>query len=80
MLIKNNQYSGESFECPTDSKTNALVKEIKGLIIQILTEHRSGLSLAQIPLQLKKRFSKSYNIQALGFPKLKNLLATMPEL
>jgi hypothetical protein len=29
---------------------------------------------------LKKNFSKSYNIQKLGFSKLKNLLVTMEEI
>lgn len=45
----------------------------------MLNSHRSGLSLAQIPILLKKNFSKSYNIQKLGFSKLKNLLVTMEE-
>lgn len=48
-------------------------------MILLLDQHKHGLSLAQIPILLRKHYNKTYNIQALGYPKLKNLLCSMEE-
>jgi len=47
--------------------------------LKILEQHKNGISLAQIPIFMRKTYGKTYNFQALGFPKLKNLLASMDE-
>ena len=80
LLIKNNQYQNEQEQNIADDGNKQKIEELKSQIISLLQSHRSGLSLAQIPILLKKNFSKSYNIQKLGFSKLKNLLVTMEEI
>ena len=55
------------------------LKLIKQAIIEMLAENPEGLSLAQIPQFLRRKISFSYNLVDLGFPKLKNLLATMTD-
>mmetsp|Transcript_7372 Transcript_7372/g.7229 ORF Transcript_7372/g.7229 Transcript_7372/m.7229 type:complete len:705 (-) Transcript_7372:36-2150(-) len=48
-------------------------------ILDLLKENRTGISLAQLPQNLKKKLNFSYDITELGFSKLKDLLLTMPE-
>ena len=79
LLIKNNQYSGFNKDQSQDTKSEEMIKEIKSQLIELLQYHKTGLSLAQIPILYKKKFGNPLNIQVLGFPKLKNLLATMEE-
>lgn len=81
LLIKNNQFNvNDEGKTKKEEKENEKkVVQLKSQIIELLSDNRKGLSLAQIPLLLKKRYREVYNIQALGFPKLKNLLTTMKE-
>lgn len=44
-----------------------------------MKENPQGIALAQIPQFLKMRTPFSFNLQDLGFPKLKNFLASLPE-
>lgn len=53
--------------------------EVKKGILDLLRENRSGISLAQLPQNLKKRLNFSYDITELGFSKLKDLLLTMSD-
>ena len=76
LLIKNNQYQSEKDTNLADAKNKGKIDELKGQIINLLKNHKTGLSLAQIPILLKKTYTKTYNIQTLGFPKLKNLPET----
>jgi hypothetical protein len=57
------------------------VRTIQVALINILLENQfeSTLSLAQIPLFLKKSINFSYNLQELGFSKLKNLIMTLSD-
>lgn len=79
LLIRNNQYDGVCSNTSTEAKNSKKVEILKEQILSLLRENKNGLSLAQIPLMLKNKYKKTYNIQSLGFPKLKNLLATMDE-
>lgn len=46
----------------------------------MLNEQKSvGISLAQLPLNLKRRLNFSFDISELGFAKLKDLLQSMPD-
>lgn len=79
LLIRNNQFDNTSLNASSEAKNAKKISILKEQILSLLRENKGGLSLAQIPLLLKNKFKKSYNIQSLGFPKLKNLLATMDE-
>jgi hypothetical protein len=79
LLIKNNKFENEKSNEACDAKNSKRVEQLKSQIISLLKENKQGLSLAQIPLMIKKKYNQSYNIQSLGFPKLKNLLVTMEE-
>ena len=52
---------------------------LKSTILSILSKCEEGVSLAQLPMHLKKAVKFSYNLSDLGFAKLKDLLATIPE-
>lgn len=52
---------------------------IKTTILSILEKSKEGVSLAQLPLYLKRNLNFPLSISELGFPKLKDLLATFPE-
>lgn len=80
LLIKNNQYQECQPEQPTDQKEMEKLKKIKEQLTELLLMNKGGLSLAQIPILYKKKYNSQLNIQVLGFPKLKNLLATMEEI
>lgn len=55
------------------------VKSVQKAIITLLTRNYEGISLAQLPLFLKRMLPFNLNISELGFAKLKDLLATIPE-
>ena len=65
---------------PGAERKAKLLKTIKDVLIDILSETPEGIPLAQIPLHLKRKMDYVVNFQELGFPKLKNFLATIPEL
>ena len=69
-----------------DSKMMGLQRDVKILMLQIVLigmfrESGKGvqISLAQIPLNLKKNVGFEFHMVELGFPKLKNLLSTLSE-
>jgi hypothetical protein len=53
---------------------------IQKKIIEILKESKEGMSLAQLPLYIRRKLSFPLDISELGFAKLKDLLLTMPEI
>ena len=57
----------------------AKIKALQKTTLEILKENPNGVSLAQIPQFLKMKALFPFNLQELGFPKLKNFLASMPE-
>ena len=52
---------------------------LKSTIISMLEKSQDGISLAQLPLHLKRSLNFPLNLSELGFAKLKDLLATFPE-
>lgn len=50
---------------------------VRKSILDILSEHAEGVSLAQLPLYLQRKMQDSIDIASLGFPKLKDLILTM---
>ena len=57
----------------------AKIKALQKALIELLKEYPSGVSLAQIPQNLKKKVPFSFTIQDLGFPKLKNFLNSIQD-
>jgi hypothetical protein len=56
------------------------IRTIQIALMNIILENKqeeNSISLAQIPLFLKKSISFSFNLPELGFPKLKNLIITL---
>ena len=66
-----------------DSEQSALIREeldqIKKSLIDILREHKNGVSLAQLPQYLKRKLHFDLNLQKLGYPKLKDLILSMSD-
>ena len=60
-------------------KTDFRLKKVKRLILDILKENVGGISLAQLPLQMRKKLGYHLDMPSLGFAKLKDLLVTMNE-
>lgn len=60
---------------------NIKVKTIQVAMLGILYESSEPqISLAQIPLSLKKAVPFTFNLPDLGFPKLKNLILTLSDI
>lgn len=64
----------KSFEQDNSSK----LRDVQHAIIEVLKENKAGVSLAQLPLYLKRKLSFYLDLTELGFSKLKDLLMTMP--
>ena len=52
---------------------------MKQAIINLLYENTNGISLAQLPLYLKRMLPFQFDLGEFGFAKLKDLLNTIPE-
>ncbi|OMJ71694.1 hypothetical protein SteCoe_30024 [Stentor coeruleus] len=63
----------------TDKENNEKLMTIQKTIIEILKDSKDGMSLAQLPLYIRRKLNFSLDISELGFAKLKDLLLTMPE-
>jgi len=53
---------------------------VKKVLIDILKENPDGLSLAQVPVCIKKRIPFNFDLNELGFPKLKDLILSIEEI
>jgi OST-HTH Associated domain/OST-HTH/LOTUS domain len=62
-----------------DKENQAKIITIQSTIAEILRDSREGMSLAQLPLYIRRKLSFSLDLAELGFAKLKDLLLTMPE-
>jgi hypothetical protein len=62
-----------------DSQNSEKLAVIQSKIIEVLKENREGMSLAQLPLYVKRKLNFQMNITELGFAKLKDLLLVMPD-
>jgi hypothetical protein len=63
----------------SDVENIAKLNTIQHTIIEILRESKEGMSLAQLPLYIKRKLTFPLDLAELGFAKLKDLLSTMPE-
>lgn len=61
---------------------NEMIKKIQGIkqaTLAVLENNDEGVSLAQLPLYIKRLINFPLNVQELGYAKLKDLLGTFPE-
>lgn len=49
------------------------------MLLEILAESKNGMSLAQVPLNLKRKLPFALDLNELGFPKLKDLVNSMSD-
>ena len=63
----------------SDTENAAKLAAIQQAIGEILRECKEGMSLAQLPLYIKRKLSFPLDLAELGFAKLKDLLLIMPE-
>lgn len=75
-LEGSNNISGEGVN---NLQREAKIKALQKSILEILKENPNGVSLAQIPQLLRVKALFPFNLQELGFPKLKNFLASMSD-
>lgn len=61
-----------------DTENNEKLAIIQAKIVEVLKENKDGMSLAQLPLYVKRKLNFPLNIAELGFAKLKDLLLTLP--
>lgn len=45
----------------------------------MLAENRNGISLAQLPIQIKNKLDFTLNLNELGFAKMKDLILSMKD-
>ena len=57
----------------------AKLATVKNALIEILAESKTGMSLAQLPLYLRKKLPFALDLNELGFPKLKDLILSMSD-
>ena len=57
----------------------AKLQIVKNALIEVLAEARMGISLAQLPLYLKRKLPFMLNLNELGFAKLKDLVLSMSD-
>lgn len=63
-----------------NQKLEQQILELQTNILDLLKENeKEGVTLAQLKLSFETRYNRSYNIQDLGFPKLKNFLQTIED-
>jgi len=78
---KHKRIANESSNKDTPRKVaaDAKLNMVKQALIEILTENKQGMSLAQLPLYLRRKLPFSLDLNELGFPKLKDLILSMNE-
>ncbi len=75
MIFQDNTLLNQSEEYQKDQ----VIEKLKQILIEILKENQQGISLAQIPQFMKQKLKNDFNLQELGFPKLKNFLKLFEE-
>lgn len=80
LLIKGKLDNNPSFMVHPDivCQKQQRIKWVQFIIVDILKENMKGISLARLPKLIQKRVNFLFDIQDLGFLKLKNLLKTIP--
>mmetsp|Transcript_25615 Transcript_25615/g.24911 ORF Transcript_25615/g.24911 Transcript_25615/m.24911 type:complete len:106 (-) Transcript_25615:1960-2277(-) len=64
-------------ESHKNAQVEAKLAIVKDALLEILAESKNGMSLAQLPLYLRKKLPFVLDLNELGFPKLKDLILSM---
>ena len=64
-------------ESHKNAQVEAKLAIVKDALLEILAESKNGMSLAQLPLYLRKKLPFILDLNELGFPKLKDLILSM---
>jgi OST-HTH/LOTUS domain len=59
--------------------TESKLLQVRAALVEILHESHQGMSLAQLPLYLRRKLAFTLDLNELGFPKLKDLILSMPD-
>lgn len=62
-----------------EDETSRKLKAVQCAITDLLQDCKTGISLAQLPLHLKRTLAFPFDLAELGYAKLKDLLQTIPE-
>lgn len=54
------------------------IQSIKSIILDLLSEAPNGISLAKLPAEIKRKVNFYYDLHEIGFNKLKDVLAELP--
>ena len=71
--------AGSPEEMHKKAAIKAKLQIVKNALIEVLAEARQGISLAQLPLYLKRKLPFMLNLNELGFAKLKDLVLSMSD-
>ena len=72
-------WTSNSHTAISQAERNRKLQVVKLTVLSLLGKNQEGISLAQLPLHLKRNLTFPLVLSELGFAKLKDLLATMPE-
>lgn len=61
-----------------DELASLKLQSVQRAVVELLGNARNGISLAQLPLHLNKKLGFQFDVTEFGFPKLKDLLTTFP--
>lgn len=70
-------YNTQEELCKKKSELTQKLEMVQRALIEILLANPEGVSLAQLPVYLKKRLPFNYSLSELGFGKLKDLVLSM---
>lgn len=68
-----------SKETHKNAAVAAKLNIVKNALLEILAESKTGMSLAQLPLYLRRKLPFALDLNELGFPKLKDLILSMAD-
>ena len=66
-------------ESHKNAAIQAKLSVVKNALIEILAESKTGMSLAQLPLYMRRKLPFQLDLNELGFPKLKDLILSMSD-
>jgi len=76
----NLDFESEIWHSLNEQRKTKLISTVREALLEILMENATGIALAQIPFQLKRKLKMTVDFQQLGYAKLKDFLGSMKNL
>ena len=76
--IKLNESPLENIKLEEKPEVKMKIQTIKRIVLELLKDAPNGYSLAKLPAEIKKKVNFYYDLHEIGFNKLKDFLAEMP--